>query len=78
MFTTTYICSICTKICVLTLLKYFIWPWFNFFPPSLVSKNRSYDPIDYECINKTEFWMVEEESEGELGYDELESMLEDQ
>ncbi|XP_039128907.1 uncharacterized protein LOC120265048 [Dioscorea cayenensis subsp. rotundata] len=44
----------------------------------LASKDRSYDPIDYECIDKTEFWVVEKEPEGELDYDELESMLEEQ
>ncbi|XP_039145602.1 uncharacterized protein LOC120282824 [Dioscorea cayenensis subsp. rotundata] len=44
----------------------------------LGSKDRSCDPIDYECIDKTEFWVVEEEPEGELDYDELESMVEEQ
>ncbi|XP_023744815.1 uncharacterized protein LOC111892970 [Lactuca sativa] len=36
---------------------------------------RSYDPIDYECIDKTDFWMVEKESKGELDYNDLENML---
>ncbi|XP_039131369.1 uncharacterized protein LOC120267759 isoform X2 [Dioscorea cayenensis subsp. rotundata] len=44
----------------------------------LASKKSLYDPIDYECIDKTEFWVVEEEVEGELAFDELESMLEEQ
>ncbi|XP_039118773.1 uncharacterized protein LOC120254813 [Dioscorea cayenensis subsp. rotundata] len=44
----------------------------------LDSKNRLYDLIDYECINKTEFWVVEEKPKGELAHDELESMLEEQ
>jgi len=39
---------------------------------------RSYDPIDYECIDKTDFWVVEEEPEGELDYNELENMIEEQ
>ncbi|XP_052626826.1 uncharacterized protein LOC111876822 [Lactuca sativa] len=39
---------------------------------------RSYDPIDYECIDKTEFWVVEEESNGELDYNDLENMLDEQ
>lgn len=39
---------------------------------------RSYDPIDYECIDKTDFWVVEEEPEGELDYNDVENMLDDQ
>ena len=39
---------------------------------------RSYDPIDYECIDNTDFWVVEEEPLGELDYDQLETMLDDQ
>ncbi|KAJ9567271.1 hypothetical protein OSB04_003237 [Centaurea solstitialis] len=39
---------------------------------------RSYDPIDYECIDKTEFWVVEEEPEGELDYNDLENIIDDQ
>ncbi|XP_052622528.1 uncharacterized protein LOC111921122 [Lactuca sativa] len=39
---------------------------------------RSYDPVDYENIDKTEFWVVEEEREGELNYDDLENMLDEQ
>ena len=34
--------------------------------------------MDCESIDKTEFWVVEEEQEGELDYDELENMLEEQ
>ncbi|XP_071917038.1 uncharacterized protein [Coffea arabica] len=40
-------------------------------------QKRSYDPVDYESIDKTEFWVVEEEQEGELGYEELEEELEE-
>ncbi|KAL3523232.1 hypothetical protein ACH5RR_016066 [Cinchona calisaya] len=40
-------------------------------------QKRSYDPIDYESIDKTEFWVVEEEPNGELDYDELEAKLEE-
>ncbi|CAA7055210.1 unnamed protein product [Microthlaspi erraticum] len=36
---------------------------------------RAYDPVDYESIDKTEFWIVGEEGEAELDYDELESAL---
>ncbi|KAL7611343.1 hypothetical protein Lser_V15G12631 [Lactuca serriola] len=39
---------------------------------------RSYDPVDYENIDKTGFWVVEEEREGELNYDDLENMLDEQ
>ncbi|XP_052177547.1 uncharacterized protein LOC127791603 [Diospyros lotus] len=38
---------------------------------------RSYDPVDYESIDKTEFWILEEEEEGELDIDELEGMIEE-
>ncbi|XP_027102739.2 uncharacterized protein [Coffea arabica] len=40
-------------------------------------QKRSYDPVDYESIDKTEFWVVEEEQEGELDYEELEEELEE-
>ncbi|XP_023754683.3 uncharacterized protein LOC111903128 [Lactuca sativa] len=39
---------------------------------------RSYDPVDYENIDKKGFWVVEEEQEGELNYDDLETMLDEQ
>ncbi|KAM0942731.1 hypothetical protein DsansV1_C14g0130251 [Dioscorea sansibarensis] len=42
------------------------------------SKSRSYDSVDNESIDKTEFWAVEEEPEIELDYNELENMLEEQ
>ncbi|XP_056847396.1 uncharacterized protein LOC108830587 [Raphanus sativus] len=38
-------------------------------------RKRSYDPIDYETIDKTDFWVVEESGEAELDYDELENAL---
>ncbi|XP_071933926.1 uncharacterized protein [Coffea arabica] len=41
-------------------------------------KKRSYDPLDYEAIDKVEFWIVDEEQEGELDYDELEEMIEEE
>ncbi|KAI3685275.1 hypothetical protein L6452_34516 [Arctium lappa] len=41
-------------------------------------EKRSYDPIDYESIDKTDFWMVEEEPEGELDYNDLENMLDEE
>nr|KAJ0215054.1 hypothetical protein LSAT_V11C300135310 [Lactuca sativa] len=37
---------------------------------------RVYDPLDYENIDKMDFWVVEKEPEGELDYNELENMLE--
>ncbi|KAL0334048.1 UNVERIFIED_CONTAM: hypothetical protein Sangu_1561000 [Sesamum angustifolium] len=36
---------------------------------------RPYDPVDYECIDKSEFWIVEKTPEGELDYDEIEELL---
>ncbi|KAI3665539.1 hypothetical protein L6452_44166 [Arctium lappa] len=41
-------------------------------------EKRSYDPIDYESIDKTDFWVVEEEPEGELDYNDLENMLDEE
>ncbi|KAL3520060.1 hypothetical protein ACH5RR_018209 [Cinchona calisaya] len=40
-------------------------------------EKRSYDPTDYESIDKTEFWEVEKEPNGELDYEELEVELEE-
>ncbi|KAL0457971.1 UNVERIFIED_CONTAM: hypothetical protein Slati_0424300, partial [Sesamum latifolium] len=39
---------------------------------------RPYDPVDYQCIDKADFWIIEETPEGELDYDELEEMLEEE
>ncbi|KAJ9536189.1 hypothetical protein OSB04_un000628 [Centaurea solstitialis] len=39
---------------------------------------RSYDPIDYEHIDKTDFWVVEEEPKGELDHNELDNVLDEQ
>lgn len=44
----------------------------------LKDHKRTCDPIDHECIDKTEFWMVEEEQDGELDYDELDHMLDEE
>ncbi|KAL0448654.1 UNVERIFIED_CONTAM: hypothetical protein Slati_1421800 [Sesamum latifolium] len=44
----------------------------------LQNSKRPYDPVDYECIDKAEFWIVEKTHEGELDYDELEEMLEEE
>ncbi|KAL0315428.1 UNVERIFIED_CONTAM: hypothetical protein Sradi_5421000 [Sesamum radiatum] len=41
-------------------------------------EQRPYDPVDYECIDKSEFWIVEETPEGELDYDEMEELLEEE
>lgn len=34
---------------------------------------RSYDPIDYESIDKVDFWIIEEEAPPEFDVDELEN-----
>ncbi|XP_027170200.1 uncharacterized protein LOC113770047 [Coffea eugenioides] len=41
-------------------------------------KKRIYDPVDYKTNNKVEFWIVDEKQEGELDYDELEEMIEEE
>lgn len=38
-------------------------------------RKRSYDPTDYEYIDKTDFWVVEDSGEAELDYDKLENAL---
>ncbi|XP_039113715.1 uncharacterized protein LOC120249272 [Dioscorea cayenensis subsp. rotundata] len=34
-------------------------------------KKRSYDPVDYDCIDKTDFWVAEDECPPELDYEEI-------
>ena len=42
----------------------------------LYKMKNNYDPVDIESIDKTEFWIVEEEEDPPLlDYDELEQML---
>ncbi|KAJ1391324.1 hypothetical protein SESBI_36715 [Sesbania bispinosa] len=38
-------------------------------------KKRSYDPIDYESIDKVEFWVVEEEAPPEFDVDDIENVI---
>ncbi|KAL4555156.1 hypothetical protein LXL04_037767 [Taraxacum kok-saghyz] len=38
---------------------------------------KAFDPIDYENIDKTDFWVIQEEPEGDLDYNELEDMLQE-
>ena len=39
------------------------------------TKEKDYDPIDYESIDKTDFWVIEEEEEPFLSCEELEKAL---
>ena len=39
------------------------------------NKKRTYDPIDYACIDETDFWMVDEDQLAELDVEELENLL---
>ena len=39
------------------------------------NKKRTYDPIDYACINENNFWIVDEDEPGELDVEELENLL---
>lgn len=42
-------------------------------------KQKNYDPVDIESIDKTEFWIVDEEEEPPLlDYEELEKMLQEE
>ena len=38
-------------------------------------KKKNYDPVDYESIDKTEQWIVEDEHSFLLDYDEIEKTL---
>ena len=35
----------------------------------------TYDPIDYACIDKTDFWIVNEDELGDLDVKELENLI---
>ena len=48
----------------------FMFIFFRFY-----NKKRSYDPIDYECIDETEFWIIDEDKPGELDLEEVENLL---
>ncbi|KAL8519839.1 hypothetical protein ACS0TY_010687 [Phlomoides rotata] len=36
--------------------------------------HKTYDPIDYECIDKVDAWIIDDAPNGELDYDELEEL----
>ena len=36
---------------------------------------RSYDPIDYACIDETEFWIIDEDKRGEIDLEEMKNLL---
>ena len=46
-----------------------------FFLFRFYNKKRSYDPIDYACIDETEFWIIDEDESGELDLEEMENLL---
>ncbi|KAL6350658.1 hypothetical protein AAG906_028109 [Vitis piasezkii] len=39
------------------------------------NKKRIYDPIDYACIDETDFWIVDDDQPVELDVEELETLL---
>ena len=39
------------------------------------NKKRTYDPIDYACIDETDFWIVDEDRPVELDVEDLENIL---
>ena len=39
------------------------------------NKKRIYDPIDYACIDETDFWVVDDDQPTELDVEELENLL---
>ena len=48
---------------------------FMFFFFRLYNKKRSYDPIDYECIDETKFWIIDENELEEHDFEELDNLL---
>ena len=46
-----------------------------FFLFRFYNKKRSYDPIDYACIDETEFWIIDDDESGELDLEEMENLL---
>ena len=38
-------------------------------------KKRIYDPIDYACIDETDFWVVDDDQPTELDIEELDNLL---
>ncbi|RVW27608.1 hypothetical protein CK203_099113 [Vitis vinifera] len=48
---------------------------YMFFFFRFYNKKRIYDPIDYACIDETDFWIVDEDRPVELDVEELENLL---
>ena len=56
----------------------FIWMAMNshmFFFFRFYNKKRSYDPIDYACIDETGVWIIDKDELGELDLEEMENHL---
>ena len=48
---------------------------YMFFFFRFYNKKRIYDPIDYACIDETDFWIVDDDQPVELDVEELENLL---
>ena len=48
---------------------------YMFFFFRFYNKKRIYDPIDYACIDETDFWIVDDDQPIELDVEELETLL---
>ena len=46
-----------------------------FFLFRFYNKKISYDPINYACIDETEFWIIDEDEPGELDLEKMENLL---
>ena len=44
----------------------------------LYNKKMTYDPIDYACIDKTDFWIVDDNQPTKLDVEELENLLDEE
>ena len=81
----TYVCKIGTNFRIVLSYSYYLFAIFLLCICNygcdycrLKYNKRPYDPVDYESIDKAEFWVVEESDDAELDYEELEDKLEEE
>ena len=53
-----------------TIMNNYMFFFFRFY-----NKKRTCDPIDYVCIDETNFWIVDEDEPTKLDVEELENLL---
>ena len=53
-----------------TIMNNYMFFFFRFYNKKII-----YDPIDYACIDETDFWIVDDDQLTELHVEELETLL---